>query len=400
MVSTGSTGGGGASTGATGGGAGDGVRTDLFRALAVLRGVLVVYAVALNLIRFDDFSRPGWALAVVGVLVAWSAFATWAYDAPRRRRFWLYAADLAVAVLLVLSTPLVQSQEMLERHAATMPSFWVIAPVLAWAAGRHWTEGMVAALAVSLADISVREEIRGGTVGNIFLLLLAAAIVGYTARLLEQAAAARAAADRAAAAYEERTRLARAVHDGVLQVLALVQRHGQQAGGELAALGRLAGEQEVALRGLVQSQAKVAAPGESRHRDLTTALEALGSATVTVSTPGRAVSLPAEVVEELVAVVRACLDNVHRHVGADAAAWVFLEDLGDAILVSVRDEGDGIPGGRLDQARAEGRLGVTESICGRMRDLGGRAELVTAPGAGTEWELMLSRQTDRSEEPR
>ena len=370
------------------------VRTTLFRALAVLRGVLVLYVVVLNVARVDDFARPGLAVAVIVVIVGWSAFVTWAYDAPERRRLWLYAADLTLTVLLVLSTPLVQSQEMLDRHAATMPSFWVMASVLAWSAGRHWAEALAAAVVVSLADVSTRVQVTGGTIGNIFLLLLAAGIVGYAARILEEAAEARAAAERAAAAYEERTRLSRAVHDGVLQVLALVQRHGQDGGGELASLGRLAGEQETALRTLIQTQARVAGSASTGERDLTTSLDALASPTVTVSTPGSPVPFPVHVVEELVAVVGACLDNVHRHVGTDAPAWVFLEDLGDAVLVSVRDEGPGIPAGRLDQAAAEGRLGVRESICGRMRDLGGRAELVTAPGAGTEWELILARPTE------
>ena len=39
---------------------------------------------------------------------------------------------------------------------------------------------------------------------------------------------------RAAAVAQERARLARAVHDGVLQVLALVQRRGGELGGDSA----------------------------------------------------------------------------------------------------------------------------------------------------------------------
>ena len=72
--------------------------------------------------------------------------------------------------------------------------------------------------------------------------------------------------------------------------------------------------------------------------------------------------------------VGACLDNVARHVGADAPAWVLLEDLGDRVVVTVRDEGPGIPDGRLEEAEAQGRLGVSESIRGRIADLGGTAD--------------------------
>jgi signal transduction histidine kinase len=59
-------------------------------------------------------------------------------------------------------------------------------------------------------------------------------------------------------------------------------------------------------------------------------------------------------------------------------------------VVSVRDEGPGIPAGRLDAAAADGRLGVTESIRGRIKDLGGHAELTTG-SYGTEWELTVPR---------
>jgi signal transduction histidine kinase len=59
--------------------------------------------------------------------------------------------------------------------------------------------------------------------------------------------------------------------------------------------------------------------------------------------------------------------------------------------VSVRDNGPGISPGRLEAARAEGRLGVSESIQGRVSDLGGTASLVSAPGQGTEWEITLPK---------
>src|SRR5205085_10633523 len=113
------------------------------------------------------------------------------------------------------------------------------------------------------------------------------------------------------------------------------------------------------------------------------------SPTTTVSGPAAALRLPAPVVDELVSVVRACLDNVGRHVGEDAPAWVLVEDLGGRVVVTVRDEGPGIAPGRLEQAQDEGRLGVSESIRGRMSDLGGEAALVSGPGQGAEWELSL-----------
>jgi signal transduction histidine kinase len=371
------------------------VETTLFRALTVLRAVVTVYMVVLNVVRRDEFARPELAAAAVAFMVVWSVFVSWAYDSPRRRTLPLYVADLAVSLLMMLSTPLIQSEEMLDRHASTMPSFWVVASVLAWAAGRPWPQAVGAALLVSVTDLSVRTDLGGNTWGNLFLLVLAAGVVGWTAQVLRDAAELRAAAERAAAVQQERTRLARAVHDGVLQVLAMVQRRGAEAGGDLAELGRVAGEQEAALRALVQYDARVLAP-EARssggETDLMTALERHHSGRVTVTGPGAPVLLPDRDASELAAVVSACLDNVRAHVGEDAQAWVFVEDLGDEVVVSVRDEGAGIPAGRVEQAEREGRMGIRDSVRGRMADLGGRAALATGPGQGTEWELTLPRR--------
>jgi signal transduction histidine kinase len=371
------------------------VETTLFRALAVLRLVVAVYAVALNAARWQEFARPVLGWAMVAVIVAWTGFATWAYDAPRRRRTPLLCADFAVAALVLLSTPLVESQVMLDRHASTVPSFWVMTSVLAWAVARGWQAGIGAALLMSAVDLSVRHGFTGTTWGNIFLLLLAAGVVGYSTGLVREASEARAEAERIAAALGERARLARAVHDGVLQVLALVQRRGNELGGPVAELGRLAAEQEVALRALVQRGA-VDPPsprrGSDAVSDLGAALSLLQSPRVTVSAPAGPVLLAHPVVDELVAVVRACLENVDRHVGEDAPAWVLVEHVGGSVVVTVRDEGPGIPPGRLDAAYAEGRLGIRESIRGRMEDLGGTAELVST-GQGTEWELTVPAPT-------
>lgn len=172
-------------------------------------------------------------------------------------------------------------------------------------------------------------------------------------------------------------------------MLALVQRRGAEVGGEAAEIGRLAGEQEAALRALIAADAD-GAIGYG-DLDLRALLTHKASSSVSVVTPAGPVLLPGREAREMTAAVHAALDNVRRHCGATARAWVLVDDQGEAVTVTIRDDGPGIPPGRLALAAADGRLGVSQAICGRMRDLGGSARVTSAPGTGTEVKLRLPR---------
>jgi len=111
-----------------------------------------------------------------------------------------------------------------------------------------------------------------------------------------------------------------------------------------------------------------------------------------VSVPADPVLLEATVAEELAAAAGNALDNAAAHAGPDARAYVLVEDLGDTVTVSIRDDGVGISDGRLSAAVGEGRFGIAKSIVGRMDWLGGSAKLNTGPGCGTEWELTIPRR--------
>ncbi len=359
----------------------------MFRALAVLRVVVLVNAVGFNVYR-DNFDRPVLGWACVGAMVVWTVVATFVYAEPQRRTPAVLLVDLGLAVGLLLLSPVVKG----ETFQASIPGFWIVAALLAWAARYGWRGGLGAGVLLGGVDLLIRQAPDQNDYGHVFLILLAGTMVGFVCESLQQMAAERDRAEREAAAASERARLARVVHDGVLQVLALVQRRGTEMGGDAAELGRLAGEQEQALRTLIRSQDAVIPGRPGGDLDLAAALGALGGRPgVEVVVPGGPVEVPGGVGAEVVAVVGACLDNVRRHVGEDAPAWVLLEDLGDHVEVSVRDEGPGIPEGRLATAEADGRLGVAESIRGRIRDLGGEARLSTG-SFGTEWEFVVPRE--------
>ena len=224
------------------------------------------------------------------------------------------------------------------------------------------------------------------------LLLLAGWIIGHVARLAAQVEAERRHAIEVEAASRERERLARDIHDSVLQVLALVQRRGTEAGGAAAEVGRLAGQQEAALRALMgegwAGRSATGAPGDADLRQMVLPAQ---TDRVTVSVPAQPVLLERTAAAELTAAMRAALDNVRQHCGEQARAWVLVEDEPDLIMVTIRDDGPGIPEGRLAEAAAAGRFGISHSISGRLRDLGGSAVISSVPDEGTVVELRLPR---------
>lgn len=364
----------------------------MFRALAVLRVVVLVNAVALNAYR-RTFEHPVAAWVCVAVMVGWTAYAIATYAKPVRRTYRLLLVDLGIAVGLMAATPLVKGP----WFNATIPGFWIMGALIAWGVIWGWRGGLVAGVVLGGTDLLIRSDFDQGNWGHVFLLLIGGPIIGYLVESLQQMAGERDRAQREAAAAEERVRLGRAVHDGVLQVLALVQRRGAEIGGATAELGRLAGEQEHALRALIRSQDAVRRPDgdPAGTAELAALLEVVARRPgVDLVLPGGAVDLPAHAAAELAAAVGACLDNVARHVGDGAPAWVLVEDLGDRVAVSVRDEGPGIPEDRLASAAEAGRLGVSQSIRGRIEDLGGTASLTTG-SFGTEWELVIPREEER-----
>jgi len=229
------------------------------------------------------------------------------------------------------------------------------------------------------------------TTAAILFLVAGVAIGGLAfAQLLATRSAERKQAEqiRREAAAAERDRLGRSIHDGVLQVLALVQRQGSELGTEGRELAALAGEQEVALRGLLASEASTGGGGAE---DLRAPLQALAAPAVEVATPAQAVRLPSGITAEVVAAVQAALDNVRKHAGPAAQAWILLEDEQDGVRVSVRDDGSGFPPERVAQAAEAGRLGIAQSMRGRIADCGGTTSIDSRPGEGTEVEFWIPR---------
>jgi phage shock protein PspC (stress-responsive transcriptional regulator)/signal transduction histidine kinase len=180
---------------------------------------------------------------------------------------------------------------------------------------------------------------------------------------------------------QERAELAAHLHDSVLQTLALMQKRVDDPR-EVAALAR---RQERELRAWLNGRR---GPGE------TTVASSLEAVAADVE---EAHGVPVEVVavgdapldaraEALVAAAREALVNAAKF-APDGPVALYAEVAPERIEVFVRDRGPG-----FDPAGVPAdRRGVRESIVGRMERHGGRAVLHTAPGEGTEVELVIER---------
>jgi signal transduction histidine kinase len=359
----------------------------LWRGLAVLRLATLLYAAVMVATNFREYQHPFAGWLVVAVMAGWSAVATYGYARPEARLHVLLLADLALTAGCVLVSGPIIGGDALSHGVPTLTITWMACPVIATAI-RHGRRSAVAAgLVIGACDIGTRGTLQQTTATGTVIMVLAALAVGQVARLAAVAEQRLRHAAEREAAVRERERFARGIHDSVLQVLALVQRRGAELGGEAAELGRLAGEQEAALRALVNTD--VRAP--TGLTDLRTALAPLTSATVSLAAPATRVLVPAPTAAAMAAAAGAALENVRAHAGPKAVAWLLVEEDADQVIVSVRDDGPGVPAGRLDEAAAQGRLGVAQSIRGRMRDLGGTATITSVPGQGTEVELRVRR---------
>jgi len=361
----------------------------MWRVVAVFRVVTLAYAAFLVIRDHAGFAHPAGGFAALAVMAVWTVITVIAYARPGGRSPWLIGADVALSAVLVLSTRLIVTGAQINAGAPTIPASWAASSVLACAVAGGPAGGLAGAAVLVAADLAERQALPQSTFSNCVLVLIAGGVGGYVVQLGLRAEAAVDSAARREAAIAERERIARGVHDSVLQVLALVSARGRDLGGEAAELARLAGEQENALRTLVSGPSVVRPDGG--QLDLAGLLGPLAAASVTVSCPAGAVLLAQAQALALAAATGEALDNVRRHAGPDALAWVLVEDDGGAVTVSVRDNGLGFAAGRLEEAEAAGRLGVAQSIRGRLRDAGGKARLTSSPGHGTEVELRVPR---------
>lgn len=364
--------------------------TPLWRGVVVLRVITAGFAVATITVRHGGYARPGLGWVVLAVIVGWTVLSCLAYCDERTRSTRVVGIDLLVTLILMACSALVLSPDQLSEAAQRTPlltTLWASGPVVAAAVHAGGVSGTLVGLAVAVVNLLVRGVLTVDLVRDTILLVGTGFVLGLVATAARRATEQLRRAAGIEAATAERERLARSIHDSVVQVLARVRARGGQLEGEAGELARLAGEQEIALRSLFLASP----PGAAGERDLAGALQQLAGLRVEVSVPASVVALPAADVDELVALAREALANTARHGGPEARSWILVEDLGEEVVLTIRDDGPGFDDRQLVHAEGDGRMGVSRSIRGRVADLGGTVSLATGPGLGTEWEVRLAR---------
>ncbi|MGN2635281.1 MacS family sensor histidine kinase [Nocardia takedensis] len=376
----------------------DAATAPLWRAVQAFRLVTLLYAIGQQIASVPYYSNQRLSWVFIALMAVWSGASAlllshWNVTNVAKVRTSVVIGDHVVVIALVCATRLVADYDWYHGHQTLPTTLWAANAVISAAILRGPVLGIASGVLISLVIITVREQWgqdvwADATMPVLVSIGLALGLAANTARGAQEQLQR---AVRLTAAAEERERLAREVHDGVLQVLTYIKRRGTEIGGPTGELARRAGEQEVALRVLISEQGERTDEGGAEV-DLRPLLTAHATPTVFVSTPGDPVPMGRWSATEIAAAVATALSNVDRHAGPDAKAYVLLEDTGAEVIVSVRDDGVGIEAGRLEQAEAEGRMGVSRSIVGRVEALGGRAELLTeGAGEGVEWEFHLPR---------
>jgi signal transduction histidine kinase len=265
-------------------------------------------------------------------------------------------------------------------HPQSLGSVWPLAGVLT--AGVRWAGrgGAIAGAIVGLGRLfgdlvetgnTDLEEPVISAMSSSVLYALAGGVAGFLVVKLREA-------ERRISMVQAREEVARTLHDGVLQTLAVVQRRATDP--ELA---RLARDQERELRHYLFGAEPAGGELGPRLRQAAARFEDQFGARAQVIVADDLPKLAGARVDALTGAVSEALTNAGKHGGVQLVT-VYAEPDGDGgAFCSVKDDGRG-----FGHDVAEG-VGMSRSIRSRLEEVGGRVEVDGNPGHGTEVRLWV-----------
>jgi signal transduction histidine kinase len=357
------------------------------RALVVARWLTLLWMVGIVVVSSEReaLEHPLAAWLCVVAVTAVSAWSTWAVRVEPARLFatGFLAVEAALAIgLSVIDGWVFEPGHVFEVSQSLATQYPLIAVVSIGLARGPVVAGAVG-LAIGPAEWAgaVLNEFEGWSGRHVVSLLgtslffaAAGVVFGWQAQLMRRTEAD--IADRRA-----RDDVARVMHDTVLQTLALVERRTADSDPDLA---RTAREADRDLRRFLfgstsravntfEQRVRAAVERAAGHHDAGATVPVSVSVVETAPPPDDAI------VDAITASIGEAVANALEH-GSPSRVVVFVETTDDGdVFASVRDDGAG-----FDVEAPRDGHGVDESILGRMRDVGGRAEVVSSPGRGTE----------------
>jgi signal transduction histidine kinase len=376
----------------------------LLTGIAAFRWVTWVWmAVVLGFdARSSSLERP-WAAAVaVAVTLVWTLAASVLVrlDPARLLTRTALAIELVIAGALVLADWWVYGRVggIWSSHAQSLGVAWPAASVLSVGVAFGTMAGILAGVGLGIVRLigqlafwvdETDAPLRHGdnqlaAAGTIVMYALVGGLAGLITTKLREA-------EREVAVARAREEVARTLHDGVLQTLAVVQRRTNDP-----ELGALAREQEVELRQYLFGTRSAPAAGNGLRRRAGTAdlaamlrdaaaeAERRQSIRADIVLTDELPPMPIEVAAAIRGAVAESLVNASKHGGAGHAVVFVEHDPTDGIFCSIKDDGIGFDA----TERPEG-IGLTRSIRGRIDEVGGTVEVDGRPGRGTEIRIRV-----------
>jgi signal transduction histidine kinase len=349
----------------------------LARGIAAFRWAALAWAWIGLLLQRDDLRRP---LLAIAALVAATVVTIAATGVAARRSGPALEPRLVIAELTIGLTVLVLDGVVFDAgREQSLPWAWPAAAIIAAAVLWGTWVGLLSAASMAAASFVGESVLRDSVDWSVSsasksaLYGLAAVATGtVVARLRE--------AEDEISTARAREEIARTLHDGVLQTLAVIQR--RSADDELRALARV---QERDLRSYLYERDRPPADLGAALRGACDLVAQRHAVDVHAVLADDLPDLPADSARALVGAVQEAATNAAKHSGAQRIV-VFAEpsDEDGTVFCSVRDDGCG-----FDVASVTTGAGLRSSIRGRIDDVGGRVEVDSMLGRGTEVRVWL-----------
>lgn len=352
--------------------------TGLLRVLSAVRAATLLWAIV-GVALSTKHLEHAWAAS--GLLVLMTVTTILVSLWPHRGAFLdpqsakTVAFELVVGAIVLIGDGLVYA----DTRPQSLPWSWPAAGVMAAGIIYGTRAGILAATftgtASMMSEVVFLDRDTGwvGALSKLGLWLLAGGVAGYVVSRLRRAEA-------QISVARAREEVARQLHDGVLQTLAVIQR--RSVDNELAALAR---DQEHDLRGFLSGSVESMSEFEPTLHRLASRHETMFGGRVSVVVAGDTPRLRPENLEALAGAIGEALTNAGKHGKADRVT-IYAEpaDGEHTVFVSVKDDGSG-----FDPSTAEERIGISRSIRGRITEAGGRVEVTGKPGRGAEVQLWI-----------